>query len=241
MKRKIAKFFSVRGGFVASLPVLLVTVFQCFAAAGVADGKAEICTTQIVIGLAVQLVISAIAVAYSVALLGTGWRRFLFGERLSPRIAIARGLKYGVLAVFMVLGFAAVQEAGLKWLGISCGEQPIFALFSDPTVPKPLKIIMAMDGVLIAPIIEELMFRGVLLRCWSGYGKRFVWPLTASALYFAVVHLHWPAVLPLTLFAVMLGMAWRSTQSLVAPIVMHMVFNLSSLIVFLASVFFGAS
>jgi nicotinamidase-related amidase len=81
----------------------------------------------------------------------------------------------------------------------------------------------------LAPIIEELMFRGILLP-WlrQAVGP---WPaILLSSAIFAIAHLDaWPAPFALFVLALFLGYLAYRTTSLVAPIVLHSVFNAANL------------
>jgi membrane protease YdiL (CAAX protease family) len=145
-------------------------------------------------------------------------------------------------------------------------------------------VLLVVSAVIVAPILEELVFRGVLLRWLSvhrqgadgvmavalllaltsrasmleaaiqshdaptlqlalqpmlfvlvaavGYvGIRLrrygaqVGAIYASAMLFAVIHPDWPAPIPLFVLGLVLGWLAYRTQSLVAPIVLHALFN----------------
>jgi hypothetical protein len=80
-------------------------------------------------------------------------------------------------------------------------------------------------AVAIAPLEEELLFRGLLLP-WL---RRVLgpWPAIAgSSLLFASLHANaWPAPVPLFVLALFLGYLAHRTGSLVAPITLHAAFN----------------
>ncbi len=93
-------------------------------------------------------------------------------------------------------------------------------------------IVMAALVIVAAPIIEELMYRGLLQRALHqlSLGR---WPaIIAASLIFALMHLH--AVPPhavAALFVLSLGFGWiyEKTGSLAAPITMHALFNAGNL------------
>ncbi|MHB8781008.1 MAG: CPBP family intramembrane glutamic endopeptidase, partial [Candidatus Geothermincolia bacterium] len=91
-------------------------------------------------------------------------------------------------------------------------------------VPAWQLVITILVVVLIAPIVEEILFRGILypaLRKRSGIGAAVL----ASSVLFAVLHLNWIAFLPLTAVGVVLALLYEWRGSLVAPIVAHAVNN----------------
>ena len=79
-------------------------------------------------------------------------------------------------------------------------------------------------GAVVAPIAEELVFRGLIFPLVS---RRFgvVWGMILVSIVFASVHLHVGAVLPLFAVSICFCLAYGYTGSLVVPIIMHMLFN----------------
>jgi len=90
--------------------------------------------------------------------------------------------------------------------------------------------------IVIAPIFEEMMFRGLIQTLFRSYLRK-PWPaiLLTSAL-FAIIHEntgHWPALFTL---AMCLGYSYEKSGSLLRPILIHMLFNATSVIATLLSV-----
>jgi membrane protease YdiL (CAAX protease family) len=100
-------------------------------------------------------------------------------------------------------------------------------------------VLFVVGAVILAPLVEELLFRGVLLRSLL----RKVTPATAvlvSAIVFALVHLAGdPNTLPflpaLTGLGVALALVALRTGDLSASIFIHAGFNLTTTVLFLAS------
>jgi len=93
--------------------------------------------------------------------------------------------------------------------------------FSD----VPLSVLLAFLAVVVAPLVEEMIFRGLFQTMIRSYLGR-PWPaiMLTSAL-FAAVHgnaTHWPALFVLS---VGLGYAYEKSGSLFRPIFMHALFN----------------
>ncbi|MEO6052460.1 MAG: type II CAAX endopeptidase family protein [Chthoniobacterales bacterium] len=101
--------------------------------------------------------------------------------------------------------------------------QGIVTFITHHHEPRTL-IIIGISIVIIAPIAEELIFRGFLYGVFSRYLGR--WPgLLVSAFIFAAIHAHLPAFLPLFILAVFLTFAYERSGSLWTPILMHSGFN----------------
>ena len=98
--------------------------------------------------------------------------------------------------------------------------------------PWSVRIYLFALAVLLAPLAEELLFRGVLLRVFRRRIGTAGAVLASSAL-FAAVHLHLPALAPIFVLSLGLSVAYLRTGSLVIPIVMHALFNGFSLVIML--------
>lgn len=105
-------------------------------------------------------------------------------------------------------------------IDIAQGAHPIVPILlssDDPRIP----ILIAVLATFIAPLTEEIMFRGVLY----GYMRSYLSPKAAvplSALTFAIVHPQGPVgIVPLMTIGMMLALLreWRGT--LLAPIIAH--------------------
>jgi len=86
------------------------------------------------------------------------------------------------------------------------------------------KFLLGMVAVIIAPLTEEIIFRGFLY----GVVKRFTdrWFSTFfTALFFAAVHQHVGSLFPLFILAIGLAIAYEATGCLLVPIFMHAIFN----------------
>ncbi len=156
--------------------------------------------------------------------------RGLRGFGLRPR-TIARDLGWAwitLLAVWpIVLAMIVVTiQAGKALLGPKF-EMPkhmgLELITESPALA--LQILIIVLAVVIAPLVEEMLFRGMIQTTLRSYIGR-PWPaiIITSAL-FASVHAngtHWPALFTL---AVGLGYSYEKSGSLFRPIFMHALFN----------------
>ena len=89
------------------------------------------------------------------------------------------------------------------------------------------------QAVMIAPMIEELFFRGFLLTYLKVYVK--TWPaILISAAIFALAHQNLDSVLPLWVLGIILGVAYEHTGSILLPMGIHACFNLTTGLTMLA-------
>lgn len=171
---------------------------------------------------------AVILVAMQVALLLVSWLLVFRPGALAalpslpgrdPAGAILGGLGWGVVAWF---GATAVS-IGVVWLLERFGiqAQPQAAEVAIQLV-DPWLVVIAI--VILAPIAEEVFFRGVVFNAWlRERGAR--WALIGSSVLFALIHISLVALLPIFLLG--LGLAWlyRRTGNLLAPIAMHATVN----------------
>jgi uncharacterized protein len=91
-----------------------------------------------------------------------------------------------------------------------------------------MKALMIVAAVIVAPIVEETIFRGyvyaVLKRFTDGW-----FAAVCSSLLFAVVHVHVGSTVPLFLLALGFCAAYEMTGSLLVPMWMHAFFNATSM------------
>ncbi len=88
---------------------------------------------------------------------------------------------------------------------------------------------MALAVVILAPVCEEIVFRGYIYGATKRFTDRF-FACLFSSLLFAVAHYNINALLPLLFLAILLTVAYELTGSLWAPISIHALFNATTLI-----------
>ncbi len=95
----------------------------------------------------------------------------------------------------------------------------------------PLRIMIVFVAVVIAPLLEEMLFRGFVQTTIRSFFniRNSAWPaIAASSVFFAIMHAdpgHWPALFVL---GVCLGYSYEKSGSLFRPIFIHLFFNASS-------------
>jgi len=88
-----------------------------------------------------------------------------------------------------------------------------------------VRLLAAVSAVVMAPLAEELFFRGLLQSMLRNYLP--AWPtVIISASFFAILHFPNPQdVIPLLALGLVLGYNYERTGRLVAPILIHAMFN----------------
>lgn len=159
-----------------------------------------------------------------------GWRAAL---RLVPAAKVGREVVIGAalgVAVRIVAGIAAAIVIAI--LAAATGEEVAVPEQVTSDLRGYQLVVFALFAVVVAPVTEEFLFRGVLFR--SVRDRYGVWPgAIASALVFGVIHYvpgPWPdnLALQITMVVTGLGLAWvyEWRKTLLAPVVGHAAFNL---------------
>lgn len=143
--------------------------------------------------------------------------------------------------------FAKAAGTGLLWLaatyplilvtqsfvralfGETDDSQMIVRYFLEHPDPRHRAAVIVM-AVIVAPVAEEILFRGYFYGVIRRYGGRLAAILTSSLL-FAAIHVHLPSMLGLGILAVILCLLYERTGSLWATITMHAAFNATTIAV----------
>lgn len=208
--------------------VLLLAFAILLAAAATLPFAAD--AASIVLGEGEATLAGAIVIITStqLALLAVSWAFVLrpnavaFAEPLlgADRLRALRvGIGWGALAW---LGAAVVTFAVVLFLE-RVGLEPDEGLAERAIgLMEPWLVVVAV--VILAPIAEELFFRGIAFNAWlRERGRRFAY--IGSAALFALIHASLVSLLPIFLLGLAFAWAYRRTRSLVAPIAMHATFN----------------
>ena len=130
---------------------------------------------------------------------------------------------------------AITIPASLVWIAIltATGNAPevqdLVARAVRADASSAFLVALGVLGIVVAPVTEELLFRGALFGSLRPrIGSRAAAVL--SSLLFAAVHGSLTALAPLFVLALVLCWVYERSGSLVAPVVVHMLFNATSLL-----------
>ncbi len=182
-------------------------------------------------GIVVQLGIATVLLAYLRLLRGLAPVQ-LFGLReMSPFRALGIGFLL-LLPMLMVVNGAAFQlHEWMKGFWPDLNGQEVaeaFRVCDDPIT----KALLAVSAILIAPLVEEIVFRGFIYAVIKRYTDG-IYAALCSSLLFAIVHLHVGTLIPLALLALFFCYMYERTGSLWVPMVLHGLFNGTSITVML--------
>ena len=149
-----------------------------------------------------------------------GWRDWSPRRVVVPALLATAGilplswLLAGVSAQVMTsFKTAPVQQATVQALqtSVSISERAVFGLIA----------------IVCAPVIEEILFRGILYPAIKrlGFPQIALW---LTAILFALSHANTMTFLPLVLLALLLTWLYERTGNLLTPILTHALFNLTN-------------
>ena len=192
-------------------------------------------------------------VALDRSIFGGGLRPLGFSARQAAA-GLATGAKFSIAFVPLVLGSAVLTDWIYQWFDYTHPREHDLLRVLGESVEPIVRVALAAGAVVVAPLSEELLFRGhgqTILRAglarlggyhptdpdgpapsvppaWATWGAIVL----ASAL-FAAVHDPWTWP-PIFLLSMGLGWAYERTGNLWAPVAIHAAFNAVSTLIFLA-------
>jgi membrane protease YdiL (CAAX protease family) len=117
---------------------------------------------------------------------------------------------------------------GKHWTSIPLHEQSSIVLFNKLSGGFQ-KFLFSVVVVILAPAVEEFIFRGGIYRIFlSTLSRRFATILTS--IIFAILHFNLVSLVPLFVLSVMLTREYERFGNLYIPIIIHAAFNCNSLI-----------
>lgn len=168
----------------------------------------------LVLSLAMTHVPEMLCVLMALAWRRTGWEAL--GFRKFNKNAVKLGCKL-ILLVYVING---VHNALLKYFELSTyGPDLIRSIHTHQTLWWMLPVI-----IIIAPLTEEILFRGLL---FSGFRERYSWETAAviSSGLFALSHPGFNAFIPAFAFGCISAYLYQRTRSIWPSILMHCLIN----------------
>jgi membrane protease YdiL (CAAX protease family) len=141
------------------------------------------------------------------------WRQRLFEGTVGYLAAVPAISLYGYLYLKLLDRFSYPVD-----------QQEVITMLAEHNMPLWAQVCLGTMAVLLAPLVEELLFRGIALPI----ALRHLPPLAAVCLVsilFSLVHCHAASFMALFVFAVALCVAYIATGSILVPVFMHALFN----------------
>ncbi len=157
---------------------------------------------------------------------------FLFGDG-----RVAGHALLGLLALLAAfpLCFGAMELSSLVIYffnpDYTLPQHDVLVLLDQPDLPGWVPGALWLCAVVIAPVAEELFFRGVCQTALNHVFRRRWLSTVLVGSAFGLAHLQQPHVVaPLIVLGVILGYVYERTGSLVAPITLHLLFNFKTML-----------
>ena len=166
-----------------------------------------------------------------------GEHRLSWSEAFGVRVADVRDwIGWALLATVVCLVCAQLLGRFSGWLiETVSGEEPALQttveLLRESSSPFRL-LYMGLVTVVMAPIAEELLFRGVLYPAVLQHQGRLV-AMAGTSAVFGLIHANLLTMLPLFAIAMVLTVLYERTRNLLAPILAHALFNLANFLMLL--------
>lgn len=151
------------------------------------------------------------------------WREF-FGlpNPYWPRV-LGLGCFIGLLVVPPALALKAVSEHAVRAVTHDATPQVAMQVLQI-AVSLPKQICFAFATIFLAPLVEEILFRGIAYKAIRDRGHPQL-ALAASAILFGIIHLNAPILIPIIMLGVVLALLYERSGTLLAPITAHATFN----------------
>ena len=194
-------------------------------AAALSEGNGPSPTTFLVLSAVTQLAIGAGLFSFASVLRGRDPVQLFGLNRLRPIgvigwVAVGFPVLYGIFFIGAVVWTVFFRDV---WAAGDSGLQETVKLLRDSN-DVMLKATILGTAIIVAPLVEEFVFRGFLYAVLKRYSDRF-FAAVISALVFSLVHGNIPGLVPLFALGLGLALAYELSGCLWVPIGLHAVFN----------------
>ena len=177
--------------------------------------------------VSIQLVVYLVVVGF-MSLLVWGRHKTSLGHAIRWNLLGGRQAAFALLLGGGMAIFSDLAEVVLhRWIPKSL---PIEELFSD----RASALLLAGFGILIAPVVEEIMFRGFLypaIARWTGVAPAILFTAAAFALlHGAQLAYSWAPLLPIFIVGAVLTITRAATKSVATCVLVHMAYNFTLLL-----------
>ncbi len=234
----IARYFALPDAYLMSI-IIGVLIFgitgggQGGETAGGVEPKAAPSFMLVLTNVVFMLGLCVCLLLYLVMLRGLN-PATLFGlRRLAPTRAAAFAMASIVPLYILVASVAySVNSGFLEHVWPNLNPQDAVKAFQDAD-SMAMQILLGISAVIVAPLVEETVFRGFIYGVLKRYTDGW-FAAVCSALFFSVVHMHVGSFVPLFILALGFCAAYEMTGCLLVPILMHALFNGTSIMLMFA-------
>jgi len=163
-----------------------------------------------------------------------GARRFAFGlpqARWDRVVALVFFASLAAIGLCPWIGEATVWVIRQFVRSYEVAPHPTIQALREGSQPAWVVAGLWIGAVVVAPIAEEVFFRGLLQTFLAGVVRSRWLAIGLASAVFGIVHFSQPHVIPaLIALGVLIGYAYERTGTLVVPVLIHAAFNLKTLI-----------
>lgn len=159
----------------------------------------------------------------------TTWRELLVSRERSWFTALGTGLLAGLLVIpvaLVLLNFVSLEL--MRLIQLEPEKQTAITVI-EKTVAPTQRIWFAFAAIVLAPVVEEVFFRGILYP-YLKQRTRQSFALIVTSVLFAAIHFNVMIFIPLVFFGIVLALLYERTDSLITPIATHAVFNATNFV-----------
>ena len=166
---------------------------------------------------------SFLCIAHFLRLHQLDWEKGFGLARVCLRKTIGLAVGVALLATPIAMALQQLVARAMVSVNVEPRAQEVVQTL-ERTVQWEQQIYFALVALVMAPVIEELVFRGILYPAirQRGFPRAALW---VSALLFAFTHANVMTFIPLTFLALVLTWLYERTGNILAPIVAHGTFN----------------
>ncbi len=189
-----------------------------------ASPEAQVDFWQMVLGASLLQIPALVGIGLFFWLHNVSWTEAFGFQVTSPVKAIASGLLAAALFLPVAWCYQSVSIYLMDLARMNPQSQIAVQELQDPTLTAANQIVLGVIYIVMAPLVEEALFRGILYPAikQSGWPRLALW---GSSLFFATVHFNMPTFVPLLILALVLVYLYETFQNLLAPIAAHALFN----------------
>jgi len=217
-----------------ALQVLLITLLFAVPSLFQKAGPRTPSSAMLISGSVLYALTALLIVTFCLSTAGATFRSAFHTGACSVRRALGQGVLYGLASLPPILLLSHVMSTVTEALGYDARPQEVFDWFGNAEIPWATRICLMVAAVVFAPMAEEALFRGILFPALLK-NRRFAAAALLTGTYFALVHFHAVSLLPLLALSVAFSSAYAATGSLLTPIVMHALFNATSIVLYYAT------
>ncbi|MDA3924938.1 MAG: type II CAAX endopeptidase family protein [Kiritimatiellae bacterium] len=209
---------------IAALALLTTLVFTLPNQIFVPDVVHEIKPSGLLLGSLIYALAVLLVVFFAVIYSRCSVKQIFLSEKTTYICSLKKGIVYGIAAVPPVFFLTAAMSTVVTDLGFVAESQPVIDWLTNPETSLSTRIVIIICAVVIAPVIEEIIFRGLLFPAVLKHNS-FIFSALLVGCIFSLVHFHAPSFLSILVLNIFFCAAYSITGSLITPIVMHMIFN----------------